>query len=129
MIKWAFKSELGHMPSLTTEEILAPEKYYEGAMKKVAVNVYERDKQARTKCIEHYGAVCVVCNFDFHNVYGSLGTGFIHVHHLKPLSEIKKGYSVDPIADLRPVCPNCHAMIHRVSPALDVAVLRKAIGR
>jgi len=56
--------------------------------------------------------VCVICGFDFGTVYGDDFRGFIHVHHLKPLSEIKKEYEVNPITDLRPVCPNCHAIIH-----------------
>ena len=30
----------------------------------------------------------------------------IQVHHLVPLSAIGKKYRVDPIRDLRPVCPN-----------------------
>jgi len=34
------------------------------------------------------------------------------VHHLVPISKIGKKYRVDPIKDLRPVCPNCHAVIH-----------------
>lgn len=88
-------------------------KYIEGSFKTVTVNAYERSKKARNKCIDHYGVNCMVCNFNFANVYGSLGEGFIHVHHLKPLSEIEKEYKVDPINDLRPVCPNCHAMLHR----------------
>src|ERR1043166_6837191 len=29
------------------------------------------------------------------------------VLHLQPLSGISEEYEVDPIADLRPVCPNC----------------------
>ena len=41
-----------------------------------------------------------------------LFAGFIHVHHLRPLSEIRGEYMVDPVADLCPVCPNCHAVIH-----------------
>jgi 5-methylcytosine-specific restriction protein A len=53
-----------------------------------------------------------MCGLNFGAVYGSLAEGFIHVHHVKPLSEISAEYEVDPIADLRPVCPNCHAVIH-----------------
>jgi len=32
------------------------------------------------------------------------------------LSKIKKEHSPDPIKDLIPVCPNCHAMLHRKNP-------------
>jgi predicted HNH restriction endonuclease len=53
-----------------------------------------------------------VCGFNFGAAYGELAEGFIHVHHIRPLSEIGEEYKVDPISDLRPVCPNCHAIIH-----------------
>ena len=81
-------------------------------MYQVVVNAYERSPVARSRCISHYGPMCLVCGFSFGSVYGSLAEGFIHVHHVKPLSEIGEEYEVDPIADLRPVCPNCHAIIH-----------------
>jgi 5-methylcytosine-specific restriction protein A len=45
-------------------------------------------------------------------VYGAEFAGFIHVHHLRPLSEVASEHVVDPVADLCPVCPNCHAVIH-----------------
>jgi len=38
---------------------------------------------------------------------------FIHGHQIVPLSEIGKEFKIDPVKDLRSVCPNCHAMIHR----------------
>ena len=47
---------------------------------------------------------------------GDIGEGYIHVHHLVPLAEVEDGYDVDPVEDLRPVCPNCHAIIHRHEP-------------
>ena len=94
------------------EEILLTPPLYEGAAYSVIVNAYERNMDARSKCIAHYGATCIVCGFNFAETYGSLADGFIHVHHIKPLSEIGKEYNVDPILDLRPVCPNCHAVIH-----------------
>lgn len=86
--------------------------FLEGSLRKVVVNSYERSPQARRKCLNYYGAVCVICDFDFAKVYGDIAQGFIHVHHLKPLSEIGEQYELDPIADLRPICPNCHAVIH-----------------
>lgn len=90
--------------------------FYEGATKTVRVNVYERNPQARAICIRKYGATCAVCEFDFAKRFGEIGQGFIHVHHLKPLSKIRKGYKLNPLDDLRPVCPNCHAMLHRRKP-------------
>ncbi len=87
--------------------------FYEGEKKEVRVNNYERNPEARAICIKKYGATCSICGFDFSKKYGEIGEGFIHVHHLKPLSEIRKGYILDPIKELRPVCPNCHAMLHQ----------------
>ena len=110
-----------HLP----EEIDNPEQYTEGASKVVSVNTYERNSEARAKCIEYHGYKCAVCSFDFKNFYGSIGKNYIHVHHIIPLSEIKKEYQLDPIKDLVPVCPNCHAIIHRTQPALTVKQLKE----
>nr|WP_251129572.1 MULTISPECIES: HNH endonuclease [unclassified Exiguobacterium] len=63
--------------------------------------------------MEYYGVSCQVCQIDFEQIYGEVGRDFIHVHHIKPLHDIGQNYVVDPITDLRPVCPNCHAMLHR----------------
>lgn len=101
-----------------------PVQYVEGAKQRVAATRYERNPHARKVCIEHYGAVCVVCAIDFGEVYGELGKGFIHVHHINPVSHSRGVRPVDPVRDLRPVCPNCHAMLHRKSPPIDVEKLR-----
>jgi hypothetical protein len=85
---------------------------FEGAVCRVVVNAYERNPVARRRCLAHNGATCLVCGFNFGAVYGELAEGFIHVHHVKRLSEIGEQYEVDPVADLRPVCPNCHAVFH-----------------
>ena len=99
----------------------------EGAVSKIYVNHYERDKQARTKCIEHYGCRCAVCGFDFAKVYGPIGQDKIHVHHLVPLSTIRKEYKIDPVQDLRPVCPNCHLIIHCKSDPFTIDEVREQI--
>lgn len=101
--------------------------YYEGTKIKILVNKYERDTNARKKCIENYGAICAACNFNFELVYGEIGKGFIHVHHLVLISEIGKTYKVDPIKDLIPVCPNCHAMIHKKNPPYTIEELKKML--
>lgn len=89
------------------------EEYVEGHVKKTYVNKYERNNEARLACIKHFGYDCQVCGFNFKKIYGNLGDNFIEVHHLLPLSQIKKNYRVDPISDLIPVCSNCHSMLHR----------------
>ena len=106
------------------EELLEGEPFSEGAVTKAFVNVYERNPAARSKCINHYGCKCFVCQFDFEERYGEIGHAFIHVHHLVEISTIKGEYLVDPINDLRPICPNCHAMIHRKKPALSIEQLK-----
>lgn len=90
-----------------------PELLEEGKRKIVSVNTYERNPLARKRCMEYYGVSCQVCQINFEKIYGEVGRDFIHVHHIKPLHEIGRNYVVDPINDLRPVCPNCHAMLHR----------------
>lgn len=85
----------------------------EGACIQITVNSYERNPDARRRCIEYHKPKCSVCEFDFEKTYGPIGKGYIHVHHLIPLAKIKKEYKLDPIKDLRPICPNCHAMLHR----------------
>ncbi len=85
----------------------------EGAKTTVLVNKYERNSTARQKCIDELGYYCHICGINFEEIYGEIGKNFIHVHHKIPLNEIKEEYVVDPIKDLLPVCPNCHAMLHR----------------
>lgn len=96
----------------------------EGAVCRVSVNAYERKPEARRRCIEAHGASCCVCGFSFGAVYGEVAEGYIHVHHRRPLSEIGGEYVVDPVADLRPVCPNCHAVLHRRIPAFSIEEVR-----
>ncbi len=99
--------------------------YLEGEVEQVIINKYSRSSLARQKCIEKFGVQCCVCGFDFEEHYGELGRGFIHVHHLVPISSIK-GMKEITCDDLRPVCPNCHAMLHKGK--LSIEELRKILG-
>jgi 5-methylcytosine-specific restriction protein A len=101
--------------------------FLEGAIHSISVDAYERNPQARNACIAHYGCQCVVCGFNFVDTYGSIGKDFTHVHHLKELASITGEHEVDPVNDLRPVCPNCHAMLHVESPSMPIEKLRKII--
>ncbi len=96
----------------------------EGATHKVTVNSYERSASARTICISKWGLSCRVCKVNFVKEYGEIGEGFIHVHHLVPISAIGKEYNLNAETDLRPVCPNCHAMLHRRDPPFSIEELQ-----
>ena len=101
--------------------------FREGSKRQVVVNAYERNPVARQESIDHYGAVCVECGFNFLKSFGPDADGFIHVHHITPLSEIGAEYTIDPVNDLRPVCPNCHAVIHLGDVTRSIDEVREMI--
>jgi hypothetical protein len=115
---------LGQRAVPLSDELDSAEPLLEGAKYQVTVNAYERDPRARQLCIAKHGTACVVCGFSFGAVYGPVGDGFIHVYHLRALSEIGGEYEVNPAEDLRPVCPNCHAVLHRRVPAYSIEEVR-----
>ncbi len=95
-----------------TEEVEMTASLYEGAVKRISVNAYERNSAARENCIVHYGCRCAACGLSLADKYGEAARGLIHVHHLRQLADVNAEYQVDPVEDLRPVCPTCHAVIH-----------------
>ena len=101
--------------------------FHEGALKTIELTVHERDPAARRVCIAHFGPTCQICDFDFERTYGELGRGFIHVHHRVDLALADDVREVNPITDLIPVCPNCHAMLHSETPAMDPSKLKTLI--
>ena len=100
----------------------------EGALRRVVSSTYERNPAARDACIAHFGCLCAVCAFSFEAVYGPTGAGFIHVHPLAPLASKGLKHVVDPITDLIPICPNCHAMLHKDNPPLTIQELKQLIS-
>jgi len=110
------------------DELPTSPSFFEGAKRIIVVNAYERSEHARDACISHYGAECVICGFNFGVTYGPDGEGLIHVHHLVSLASIGDTYELDPIEDLRPVCPNCHAMIHHRKEPYSLDDVKRMIG-
>lgn len=100
----------------------------EGAKIRVEVNKYERSPVNRAACIAIHGAKCYVCGFEFHVKYGAIGYGFIEVHHRIPVSRMGAAYVVDPASDLIPLCSNCHSMVHRHDPPMEVEALRNLLA-
>ncbi|WP_323670765.1 HNH endonuclease [Candidatus Poriferisodalis multihospitum] len=122
------------VPSLSGDEAglqsLGGRAVPEGAAERIEVIRYERNVENRAACLEHFGYRCRVCDLDFEERYGDLGRGYMHVHHVIPLHQVAMvpNYRVDPIRDLRPVCPNCHAMLHRPKDrTLTVEELRELL--
>jgi predicted HNH restriction endonuclease len=105
------------------------DKFLEGAATRILVNRYERDPAARHKCVEHHGTDCKACGISFGDSYGPSVNGFIHVHHLTPLGDVREQKAIDPIRDLQPVCPNCHAVIHSKKPPLSIDQVRSLIQK
>jgi len=103
--------------------------YPEGSKERIEVNRYERDPRNRAACISFHGYTCKVCEINLQEIYGEIGAGFIHVHHKIPVSEMGEDYIVNPIEDLAPACPNCHAMLHRKKPAYTIQELREILEK
>ncbi len=99
--------------------------FVEGRRYPASVMRSERCPAARAACIAYHELSCFVCGFNFEDVYGEHGRGFIHVHHRNPLAQGEA--EVDPIEDLCPVCPNCHYMLHRGETLLSPEELQEML--
>lgn len=105
-------------------EVVLESPQEEGAVKKTLTTKYERSPINRALCLAAKGYSCSVCGMNFQQTYGELGREFIHVHHAVPVSKMGGNYKVDPLKELFPVCPNCHAMLHRTDPPMSIKELR-----
>jgi len=107
---------------LTTTSI---QSLFEGVPYEHVIKSYERSKYAKQLCLAEYGYECSVCEMNFEKTYGlDIGKNFIHVHHLNEMAMLNAGRYTDPVNDLRPVCPNCHAMLHKTKPAMSIIDLK-----
>lgn len=96
-----------HLDALRFEE-----EHFEGQQRERYTSYYERDPRLRAKAIAIHGTRCVVCKFDFGQIYGDHGKGFIEVHHVTPVRELGGNTRVDPETEMVSICSNCHRMIH-----------------
>lgn len=108
-------------------------KYNEGGKVLILDSHYERDSKLREAVIrkyrcEHDGELfCSICGFDYSKRYGKYGSGFIEVHHTKPLSEDERGSHEANVDELICVCSNCHRMLHHKRPAITPDALKKLL--
>lgn len=116
-------------PDTVDPACLVPGTYPREAVSRVEVNRYELDPAARRVCLAFHGTSCAACGFSFEAAYGAIGEGYVQVHHTVPASLLGISYQLDPVADLVPLCANCHAMAHRdVSTPRTVPELRSIIA-
>lgn len=130
IVNWACLSS-GMMLALLEiiEDPIENRVYKEGKKSQALTNRYERNPANRELCLQYHGYKCQVCEFEFENMYGEIGLQYIHVHHIEKVSSHGGEYLLDPVKDLIPVCPNCHAMLHREDPPLSPDDLREIINR
>lgn len=98
--------------------------FAEGKARSVTYKTYDRSPVARQACIEHHGYSCSACGFNFEEAFGAIGANYIEVHHLKQIADVGKEYLINPKEDLRPVCANCHRMLHKTRPPLSIEELK-----
>jgi 5-methylcytosine-specific restriction protein A len=99
------------------------------AVSTIDMNRHERNPDARRVCLAFHGTSCAACGFSFEAFYGDAGSGSIDIHHVVPPEMLGSGYQLDPVADLVPLCPNCHALAHpSAGPPRTVSELRHIIS-
>lgn len=102
--------------------------FVEGSKSLVWTVRYERSSDLRAAAIEIHGLSCQCCEFNFENAYGELGSGFIEVHHTKPVSAMNGHAIVSASEDMVVLCSNCHRMVHRQrGNPMTVGELRAAL--
>ena len=121
---FSFLKEQNHR----AKPFLAETKFTEGNQIQVLTTRYERNPHARRACLEHYGYSCQVCRINFEERYGEIGKNFIHVHHQIMISDTDGVREVDPVKDLIPVCPNCHAMLHKKNLPYSIEELKTKLN-
>lgn len=94
--------------------------FNEGFKKQIIQEVAIRDKKVIQLAKAKHGTTCIICKFDFAKTYGIHGAGFIEMHHLFPIAMGKRKTTIE---DLRPVCPNCHRMLHKGKKVLSIEEL------
>ena len=124
-----------HSTSEAIGEIVEPlkTKYNEGGKTYIHGYYYERAPKLREAVINKFKSendgklFCSICHFDFSNIYGEYGEGFIEVHHINPLSEDVRETHQTTVNELICVCSNCHRMLHHKRPAMKPEELKKLI--
>jgi hypothetical protein len=71
---------------------------------------------------------CIACGFAFEQRYGPIGADFIEMHHESPVAALRGRSAVTP-EQLKPLCANCHRIVHRQQPMLTITQLKRTIAQ
>ena len=115
----------------TDEDYGSDEEFSEGREFERRHKLRERNQAAVTAAKnsfreKHGKLFCQVCGFDFLDRYGELGRDFIEAHHTIPVSTFK-GQVKTKLSDIALVCANCHRMLHKRRPWLEMKDLERLI--
>jgi hypothetical protein len=117
----------------TTSETDTHEEYVEARRLARERYYFARNPALVKAARERYGYSCQVCRFDFEATYGAIGRQYIECHHKNPLSERaeeeQQESATTGVDEVAVVCANCHRMLHRRRPALQVEELRAFLSR
>lgn len=119
-------------PKLKGESIFADdvrkEAVFEGERHRKEVAFIKRNSAIVAKAKRELGCDCWVCGFNFGDVYGGHGYGFIEAHHIEPLSTRSESKETS-VTDFAMLCANCHRMIHRSGKPMSVDELKRVVKR
>ena len=74
------------------------------------------------------GYKCMACGKDMADIYGDIGQNYIELHHKKPYADIAPNETrTINQDDFCVLCPNCHAMIHKLNDAGNIELLSNII--
>ena len=106
----------------------------EGQLMTRSVEYRTRSRELRNTAVEYYsesGRIrCLACYFEFARAYQAIGEGVIQIHHIKPVS-FMRGEPLsreDALANVRPLCANCHQMVHTKTPPIPICDLRSMVS-
>ncbi len=98
--------------------------FVEGRLINVEMQRRERSPEARQACLAAHGFTCFACGTNIKARYRGLPVEVIHVHHEEPLSQAQGEREFDPVVTMKPLCPNCHCVVHSKVPPYSVEEVR-----
>jgi hypothetical protein len=108
------------------EMVKEQQEYLEGFKREVTRELRARNRSVVEEAKRRFGVTCVVCGFNFGNFYGPSAHGFIEGHHLEAMATYHGPRKVTA-SQIRPVCANCHRMLHRGKQLLSIERLKRMI--